>query len=145
MYGRMYGSVCPSQTVRDKIREGERRKKETRLSQTFTAKGWTDLFLAGPAWLHLICFGPANLDLLMRRLCVADLAVSCSRPLGSVVACAWMSPEIQKTDMMLCRISETLFRESPKGPSLRGFLSKASHHFNCQITLLRTRPHLHGG
>ncbi len=69
------------------MREGGRRK-ETRLRQTFTTKGWTDLSLAGLVWLHLICFGQTILDPLVRRLCVVDLAVSCSRPLGSVVVSA---------------------------------------------------------
>lgn len=70
------------------MREGGRGRKESRFRQAFTTKGWTDLFLAGLVWLHLICFGQTILDPLVRQLCLADLAESCSRPLGSVVASA---------------------------------------------------------
>lgn len=59
------------------MKEGERRKKETRLRQTFTTKGWTDLFLAVLVWRHLICFGLAILDLF-------HAAALCSGP-GSVL------------------------------------------------------------
>lgn len=116
------------------MREGERRKKETRLSQTFTTKGWTDLFLAGLVWLHLICFGLTILDLLMRQLCVANLAVSCSRPLGSVVASAGRAQ--RSSSMMLCRIAETIFRESSRTEELTTLTAKQHFSSHAHISIV---------
>lgn len=128
------------------MREGERRRKETRLRQTSTTKGWTDLFLAGLVRLHLICFGQTILDPLVRRLCIADLAVSCSRPLGSVVASVGPAqPRGPEDQHDVAQDGRNSLQRNRRGQGLRSFPYGGSDHSDCQTALPLSRPHLHSG
>lgn len=127
------------QTVRYKMRAGERRRNKTRRSQLFTTKGWTSSFLVGLVWLHLICFGQTILDPLARQLCVVDLAVNSRSPLGSVVVSA--GPAQSKGPEMQRDVAQDSWNNLQRNRRGWGLWSGGSDHFNCQTALPLLRLH----
>lgn len=124
----------------------EEERKKGRLRQLFTTKGWTHMFLAGLVWVRLICFGQTILDPLVWRLCVADLAMSCSGPLGSVVASAGLTqPRGSEDQRDVAQNGRNSFQRNRRGQGLQSFPYGGSDHFKCQTALPLSRPHLHSG